>query len=119
MLVPEAHNVGLTCGHAAAYCELELGKTISSRLGVDGVDKSKIGSLLSEPFVYVGKSCSVEKTFGVAKTDIYGADPFSINLGAMLSLSGSSAVSSGEGSASVSVAGAAAGSAGITATGGK
>ena len=86
---------------------------------MDGVDKSKIGSLLSEPFVYVGKSCSVEKTFGVAKTDIYGADPFSINLGAMLSLSGSSAASSGDGSASASIAGALAGSAGVSATGGK
>ena len=74
-----------------------------------------MGSLLSDPFVYTGKSCSVEKTFGVATTDIYGADPFAINLGAMLDLSGGAALSPGSAGISVN-AGA---SADVSATGGK
>ena len=59
-------------------CEVELGVTLFDKLGLGKVaDKAnKVGTaagLLSEAFVYTGKSCSVVKTFGPNSIDIFGA----------------------------------------------
>ena len=100
----------------AAKCSLSASDLFAKKsLDKDGFLKSKPGSGGGDPYTYTGKSCQVTKSFGQAKTDIYGADPFSLNLGALLGKGINN--STGTGSASVSISGNVVGNA--TATGGK
>ena len=63
---------------AAAFCDIEIGTTIFDKLGLDKTDSATselitAAGLASESFVYTGKSCSVEKSFGDNTVDIFGA----------------------------------------------
>lgn len=95
-----------------AKCKLSANELFSKKK----LDKD--GNMLGggdDPYTYTGKSCKVSKSFGKATTDIYGADPFSLNPGALLGKGIDT--SSGIGAASVSINGSVVGNA--TATGGK
>ena len=97
----------------AANCKLSANDLFTKKkFDIDG-KKAILGG--GDPVTYTGKSCVVTKSFGQATTDIYGADPFSLNLGALLGKGISNAT--GTGSASVSIAGNVVGNA--TATGGR
>ena len=99
-------------------CSLKASDLIASKLEKfdDKPDFKSISHFKGDdPVTFTGKSCQVSKSFGKATTDIYGADPFSLNLGAVL---GSGILpGQGSGSATVQLAGDVVGNA--TAVGGK
>lgn len=96
----------------AAKCSLSASDLFSAKkMSHSGLPSGGNG----DPMTYTGKSCQVTKSFGQATTDIYGADPFSLNLGALLGKGISDL--SGSGSAAVQLAGDVVGNA--TAIGGK